>query len=155
MDLLIEPDPGKNPTPQQKQDMLLRHVILPRFLPQEKSNYFHQTEIQLMHEMVENVCNFSGKIPMQTIKLFLNFWKIHNESIPNQSTVSTKINELLPGDSFAMFVRRQNCMFTIHAPPNQGKKSVNTEPQEVIIATFPGNIHPDEFYKHESDIEVN
>ena len=141
----------KNPTPQQKQDMLLRHVILPRLLPQEKSSYFHQTELQLIHEMIQNVVNLYPKIPFQTAKLFLSFFQIHKELVPNESTISKEINELKPGHSFAMFVRRQNCMFVIHAPPNQ---PTNTAPQEVFVATFPGNLHPDEVYQHDSDIEV-
>lgn len=150
-------NPERKLTPQQKQDMLLHHVILPRFLPQGKSSHFHQTEIQLMHEMVQSVCNLREEIPMETVKLSLNFWKIHHESMPNQSTISTEIKALQPGNSFAMFVRRQNCMFVIHAPSSQGEKAeqANAVPQEVIVATFPGNLHPDEVYKHDSDIEVN
>lgn len=147
-------DPDKKPTQQQQHDMLLRHIILPRFLPQAKSSYFHQTEIQLMQQMAQNVFNLSEKIPMQTVKLFESFLEIHKESIPNQNTISTEINVLRPGHSFAMFVRRQNCMFVIHAPPNHSENVANTAPQDVIIATFPGNLHPEEVYKHDSDIEV-
>lgn len=152
--MLNEPDPDKNPTPQRKQDMLLQHVILPRYLPQKKSIHFHPTELQLMNEMVQNVVNFSGKIPSQTVKLFANLWETHNESIPNPTTVTTQINALQSGHSFAMFVRRQNCMFVVHAPANH-ENAANTAPQKVIVATFPGNLHPDEVYNHDSDIEVN
>lgn len=148
-------DPEKKPTQQQLHDMLLHHVILPRFLPQEKSKYFHQTELQLMHQMVENVINLVDEIPLPTVKLFRSFWAIHNEPIPNQTTISTEINALRPGHSFGMFVRRQNCMFVIHAPPNHDEKAANTAPAEVIVATFPGNLHPDEVYKYDSDVEVN
>lgn len=153
--MMGESDPGKNPTPQQKHDMLLQHVILPRFLPQKKSSHLHSTELQLMIEMVLNVVNLSGKIPKQTVELFKSFWKIHKELIPNPSTVSAQINALQPGHTFAMFVRRQNCMFVVHAPPTADVKSANTAPQEVIVATFPGNLHPDEVYNVDSDIEVN
>lgn len=142
-------DPKKNPTPtpQQQQAMLLHHVILPRFLPQEKSTHFHLTELQLMRQMVQTVYGLSEKLPTPTVNLFVRFLDIHKESIPNHQTVYSKINALQPGDSFAMFVRRQNSMFVIHAP-------ANTALQEVYVATFPGNLHPDEVYKYDSDSEV-
>lgn len=145
---------AQSPTPQQKQDMLLQHVILPRLLPQEKSRHLHQTELQLLQNMAENIVDLREKIPFETVELFANFWDIHNESIPNESKVNAKVNALRPGKSFAMFVRRQNCMFVIHAPPN-GNASSTEPPKEVIVATFPGNLHPDEVYQHDSDIEVN
>lgn len=144
-------DPAESPTPQQKQDMLLQHVILPRLLPQQKSRHLHQIELQLMQNMTENILKLREKIPSETVELFANFWKIHDEAIPKQSAVMARIKALRSGKSFAMFVRRQNCMFVIHAP-----RTKNAEvPEEVIIATFPGNLHPDEVYHYDSDIEVN
>lgn len=137
---------------QQKQDVLA-HVILPRFLPQETSHHLDQTDLQLLRKMVENVVHSSGTVPMQTVKLFQSLWKIHDDL--NAETISTEINALRPGDSFAIFVRRQRWMFMIHAPPCNDENAANNEPQEVIVATFPGNVRPSEIYKHESDIEVN
>lgn len=148
-------DSNTNATEQQLHDMLLRHINLPRFLPQKKSANLHQTELLLMHYMVQNVINVNDKIPTQTVQLFKGLWTIHNDSLPNERTVSTEINALRSGHSFGMFVRRQNCMFVIHAPSNHGKTDANTTPAEVIVATFPGNLHPDEVYKYSSDIEVN
>lgn len=102
-----------------------------------------------MREMVANVIGLSGKIPDQTVKLFQSLRTIHDESIPSAGTIRTEINALRPGYSFAMFVRRQNCMFIIHAPTKNGV------PNDVIVATFPGNLHPNEVYQSDSDIEVN
>lgn len=141
-------------TAQQKQDMLLTHVILPRFLPQEISHHLDQTDLQLLHGMVDNVENLSGMVPPQTVKLFKSLRKIHQRIELNVDTISNEINALRAGDSFAIFVRRQRWMFIIYAPPCDDKNAANSEPQEVIVASFPGNVRPGEIYKHESDIEV-
>lgn len=59
----------------------------------------------------------------------------------------------LSGDTFAMYVRRQNCAVMIHVPANE-MVSVD-ETKNVIVSTFPGNLHPREIYRHIGDIEVN
>lgn len=144
-------DSSKNLTAQEWQDMLLNHIVLPRYLPQSKSRHFHQTELKLLNEMVENVVNLSQKIPPKTVQLFEKMRKIHHERTP--SNISKEINALQPGDSFAMFVRRQNCVFLIYAPPDEN--IVAGQPQNVIVSTFPGNLHPKEVYKCDSDMEVS
>lgn len=59
------------------------------------------------------------------------------------------------GDTFAMFIRHQNCAIMIHVPANE---LINTadEPENVIVATFPGSLHPRDIYENEnsSDLEV-
>lgn len=138
------------PTPQQWQDMLLNHIILPRHLPQTKSRFFHQTELKLLDQMVENVVNLSDKLPPKTVKLFEKMRKIHhNRSVTN---ISNEINALQPGDTFAMFVRRQNCVFQIYVPPDANV--ADGKPQCVIVSTFPGNLHPNQVYNCDSDMEV-
>lgn len=143
-------DSNKDPTPQQWQDMLLKHIILPRYLPQFKSRHFHQTELRLLNGMVENVVKLSEKIPSKTVQLFEKLQKVHHERTP--SNISSEINSLQPGDTFAMFVRRQNCVFIIYAPPDENVRY--GKPKNVIVATFPGNLHPNEVYHCDSDMEV-
>lgn len=58
------------------------------------------------------------------------------------------------GDTFAMFIRRQNCAIMIHVPAN-GLININDEPENVIVATFPGSLHPRDIKEHLNDIEVN
>lgn len=149
-----EADAASGVTAQQKQDMLLTHVILPRYLPQELSRYIDQTDLQLLHGFAENVVNLSGTVPAQTVKLFKSFRKIHDRIELSADTIASEIRSLRPGDSFAVFVRRQRWMFMIHAPVNDAN-AANSQPQEVIVASFPGNVRPSEIYKHDSDIEVN
>lgn len=134
--------------------MLLTHIILPRYLPQEISHDLDYTDAKLLHEMVDNVVSLSGIIPTKTVKLFQSMRKIHDNMTPTR--ISNEINGLRSGDSFAIFVRRQRWMFIIHAPeqPPHDKNATDSEPQEVIVASFPGNVRPSEIYKHESDIEV-
>lgn len=148
-----EPDDA-DVTAQQRQEMLLTHVILPRFLPQHISTHLDKTDLQLLHEMVQTVLDSSSLVPIQTVKLFQILRKIHNRIEVNTNTISTEINALRPGDSFAMFVRRQRWMFMIHVPPCDDGNAANSQPQEVIVASFPGNVRPSEIYKHDSDIAV-
>lgn len=142
------------PSAQQRQDMLLPHIILPRCPPQNLSPYLHTTELQLVHKLIETVTELSVNIPEHTVKLFKSLRKIHDGPSPDTDTISSEINALRPGDSFAIFVRRQRWMFMIHVPRNGNENAANRTPHEVIIATFPGNVRPSEIYKHESDIEV-
>lgn len=51
-----------------------------------------------------------------------------------------------------MFVRRQNCAIMIHMKSVEANEA--NEFGNVIVATFPGNLHPSEVYKYDSDIEV-
>lgn len=136
---------------QETLECLLNHVILPQVLPQTKPRSFQET--QLMVQMVNNVENLAKYpfMPPKTVELFKRLKRIHFECTP--AVIAEEINNLHPGDTFAMFVRRQNNAFIIHAPPTQSKNAKT--PQNVIVATFLGNLHPCEIYKHESDAEVN
>lgn len=136
---------------QETWECLLNHVILPRVLPQTKPRSFQETE--LMVKMVNNVENLAKYkfMPPKTVELFKRLKRIHFECTP--AVISEEINKLRPGDTFAMFVRRQNNAFIIYAPPVKDRNA--TIPQNVIVATFLGNLHPCEIYKHDSDVQVN
>lgn len=56
------------------------------------------------------------------------------------------------GDTFAMFVRRQNCVILVHM--SQDGMVDAEKSQNVIVATFPANLHPGEIYKYDSDLQV-
>lgn len=131
-------------------ESLLYHVLLPRYLPQEKPKNFHGIELQLLTQMVDNVVDLSEFIPSKTVGLLKSLKKIQFDC--NAEVVAAEVNALRPGDTFAMFVRRQNCGFMIYALPEE---RIDAEhPTDVIVATFPGNLHPNEVYNHASDIEV-
>lgn len=136
------------PTFQEKHENLMNHVILPRYLPQMKSLEEH--DLQLMSLMVENVNDktFSGFIPPNTLKMIRGVAHVHRTL--NQEIVSNEIGQLKPGETFAMFVRRQNCAVMIHMPTDINQN----QSDHVIIATFPGNFHPKYLHACESDVEV-
>lgn len=134
----------------EKHSILLNHIILPHFLPQSTTPHYHQSELQLLTEMTANIFDLRKYIPPQTVALFNSMNEIVQELKP--ANISEKINALQPGDTFAMFVRRQNCAFIIHAPSNENV--FNGRPENVIVATFPGRLHPKEVYECNSDIEV-
>lgn len=133
---------------QHDEDEQLHHVLLPRVLPSEKGNLY-KTEFILMNQMVNNVESLTDFLPSQTVKLFQSIRRIHTERSP--TLISNEIRALKPGDTFAMFVRFQHNTIMIHVPPNENAENI----QNAIVATIPGALHPNEIYKHESDMEVN
>lgn len=127
----------------------MNHVILPRFLPQCKSKFIHSEELELLTRMVNNVESLADCIPLNTMKLIRSMNEVHRNR--TASTISYKINTLKPGETFAMFVRRQNCAIMIHAQSAGAGDSNNN----IVVATFPGTINHKKVYESSSDLEVN
>lgn len=129
------------------EDSHLLHVLLPRVLPQTKGDLY-KTEHDLLNQMVESVRGLSKWLPAKTNKLFQSMKKVHATRTPE--IVAQEINALEPGDTFAMFVRFQHCTIMIHIPDNEQPGHI----QNAVVCTIAGSLHPDEVYKHDSDIEV-
>lgn len=134
---------------QETNDILMNHVILPRFLPQEKPKFAH--EKILIAEFLKCIENTSEHLPLKTIEMFDRLKQVNEEY--TRDIVTEKIIELRPGDTFAMFVRRQNYTIMFHVPADSCLD--NEDPDDVIVATFPGYLHPKEIYNCDSDIEVH
>lgn len=130
---------------QEKHETLMIHVILPRYLPQCKPKDHHNEELALLSNMVENVDRLADWIPGNTVKMFRGLDRVHKTL--KASNVSAEIDELEPGETFAMYVRRQNCALMIHMPPDG-------DGDRVIVSTFPTLLNPKIVYNAESDIEV-
>lgn len=131
------------------QNILLNHVVLPRVLPQEKSRFFH--EQALIIQFVETVEAVSEWLPEKTVEMMDRLKRVTREH--TRTVISEIINELEPGDSFSMFVRRQNSTIMFYIPKTADNST--EEPQNIIVATFMGTLHPKEIFKHESDMEVS
>lgn len=136
---------------QKKHEALMNHVILPRYLPQNKSTDLHGEELALLSSMVNNIERLKKWIPTNTVKMFESLNRVHRTRM--SSVVSKEIRDLTPGKTFAMFVRRQNCAIMIHMPTSGDINS--NQSNRVIVSTFPGNLHPKYIYAVESDIEVS
>lgn len=134
-------------------EFVLNHVILPRFLKPEKPKYAQQ--LQLMDRMVQNVEKLAKFIPDKTVDLMQRFKRIHISSPDDdfKAEITRQIRQLQHGtiDTFAMFVRKQNCTFMIHMLSNE---NANNRRPVFVLATFPGDLPSREIYKHDSDIEV-
>lgn len=98
-------------------------------------------------QMVYNVKTLADFIPKNTVKMFSSLEIVHRNRMAN--VVAKEINDLKPGETFAMFIRRQNCAIMIHRQSDSKSSSNN-----VIVATFPGRMHPDAVYGNPSDLEV-
>lgn len=131
-------------------NILLNHVVLPRVLPQEKARFIHEQEIVI--QLVETVENVSDSLPIKTVEMMDRLKRVTREY--TGGVVTEIINELEPGDSFSMFVRRQNTAIMFYIPKAGDDNNTTEEPQNMIVATFMGTLHPREIFKHESDIEV-
>lgn len=129
------------------EDELLEHIILPRVLPQEKSRKLYDTEMSLMNKMVENVETMAHVIPAKTVELFQRLHSVHMDR--TKENVSRHINNLHPGDTFAMFVRFQHTALMIYVPPNENDVD---DVKNVIVSTIT-NLHPDEIYNDKPGID--
>lgn len=129
------------------EDELLDHIVLPRVLPQEKSSKLYETELDLMRRMVENIESMAHVIPPKTVELFQRLHRVH--MVRTKDNVAQEINDLRPGDTFAMFIRLQHTAIMIHVPSNEKIDDV----QNVIVSTIP-TLQPDKIYKHDSDLNV-
>lgn len=126
---------------------ILNHIILPRNFPQERSPNFVTEELELLKRMLKNVESLSEDIPMNTLQMMQTLADFHLKTCPK--TIKRNINNLQPGETFAMFVRSQNCALMIHMLPEAPADSEN-----IVVATFPGKVHPKEVYDNPSDLEV-
>lgn len=137
------------PSSQTTYENLLNHVVLPRVLPEGYLKDHEQQELSLLSIMVQTVEKNCEWIPSATVRLCQCLKRAHMSRTPE--TVSNEISKLQPGETFAMFVRRQNTGLIIHMPNEQVPNAEKT----VTVVTFPGNLHPKEIYNHTSDLEVN
>lgn len=126
---------------------LLNHIVLPRYLPQNRSPNFVTEELELLKRMVKNVESLSEFIPMNTLKMMQSLADVHLK--PNPKTIKRNISNLQSGETFAMFVRSQNCALLIHMLSEASADSEN-----IVVATFPGKLHPTQVYGNPSDLEV-
>lgn len=127
----------------------LNHVLLPRVLPQTRKDSY-ETGLDLLNQMVCDIQSLAEfyELPPKTVNFMLKLRQIHTNCTPQ--TVLSAINRLGPGDTFAMFMRYQDCGILFRVPPNETPNDV----KNVIVAPFPGCLDPSEIYKHDSDIEV-
>lgn len=136
---------------------LLNHIVLPRYLPQKRSPNFANEELKLLKRMVNNIKDLLEYIPLNTLEMIQSLDEIHSK--PHANTIRNKMIHLKPGQTFAMFIRSQNCVLMIHMLPNGPADSdsvpnVSSDSENIIIATFPGKLHPKEVYSNPSDLEV-
>lgn len=115
---------------------------MPRFLPCEKPGYVKQ--LKLMNKMLQSVFEVA-LIPNETMDFLKQFHRLHFTSEEHfQTVLKDQITTLDRDETFAMFVRRQNCTLMIH------KQHDNS----TILATFRGDMKSSDVYRYESDIEV-
>lgn len=132
---------------EEKEDgTLMHHIVLPRVLPKKMPD--SSTEKDLMDKMVNNVKSLAEYIPAKTVGMLLMLQAVHDNL--TMENISKRINDLAPGETFAMFIRSQGCAIAIYVPPDERDNDV----KNVIVATFPGSLDPSEIYAHDSDIEV-
>lgn len=123
-------------------------------MPHRKSEHLHGEELALMSFMAESLVQndlLAKNIP-NTIKMFLRLEEVHKTRSPK--VTSNQICSLKPGETFAMFVRRHNSALMIHMPLKKGNSPRN-QTDRVIVATFPGNLHPKQMCDNDGDIAVN
>lgn len=124
-------------------EFILNHVVLPRFLPQKNQNYNDQ--LKIIKRMLKNVRDLRSYLPINTVHLCETLKNIHLQSTDDnlRDTIKKELRYLLAGDTFAIFVRGQNCTLIVH------KKAAS-----LILATFHGDVNSNEIYSQDSDLQV-
>lgn len=130
------------------QNILLNHIVWPRLLPQEKERFVHEQALVL--QLVENVESLAEWLPEKTVEMMDRLRRVTREN--TRTVICDIINELEPGDSFSMFVRRQNCAIMFYLPATEVNNIEN--PLNVIVGTFQAALHPRKILNHENEIEV-
>lgn len=131
-----------------KKTLLMNHILLPRSLPREKYDS-HETDLDLMNKMIDNVQKLTYYLPSKTVHLLEKLQEIYLNCTPQ--AVTQAINALGPDDTFVMFLKIENCAIMFHVPSNESVNNV----QNVIIATIPGSLDASEIYENiNNDIEV-
>lgn len=128
--------------------MRLHHILLPRCLPRMVYDA-HDIGLRLMNQMLSTVESLSNYLPPTSVKLLKTMHQLHANFTPQ--TILDGIKALRPGDSLAISVRYQDCAIMFYVPPTENSNDI----QNVIVATFPGNLDPKEMYKYDGDFEVN
>lgn len=124
-------------------EFIMNHVILPRFLPPKTQDFNDQ--LKIVNLMLKNALESRPFLPLHTIDLCRKLKSIHliGEDETLKQNLAKELKSLKVDETFAMFVRHQNCTLIIHKRPHS-----------FILATFHSDVNPREVYSHGSDIEV-
>lgn len=95
---------------------LLQNVVLPRVLTKKVLEDQDQQELLMVKMMTDAVRNSYEWIPDKTVEIFKRFELIQHDR--TEETISEQINNLLPGETFAILLREQQTVFMIHMPAN-------------------------------------
>lgn len=129
-------------------ELQLQHLLLPRFLPRmDYSSYNIGSGI--MNQMMGTVQNLAEHLPPKSVEL-LEKLQLHYSYNLTPQTILQKINGLRPGDSLAIFVEHQDCAIMFRIPPNEISNNV----ENVIVASFPGSLNPNELYEQYDGVKV-
>lgn len=138
-------------------DNFLRHIILPRVLPDKLSETDQAHESYFMKKLLDTIKDCDEWIPERAIKAMKQFKKTHENRTSGES-IAEQIKSLAPGETFSMLIENQKCIFLIYVPDD---KMNENETSLVQIATFPSCIILNEMYKgnfhvskHKFDFEL-
>lgn len=132
---------------------VLNHVLLPRFIPPDANFDYGQQEANILIRMNEAARSLADCLPSGTVAMFASF--VHVQQMHSVESIRDGVLGLLPGQTFAMYVRSQNTVFMCHMPANASTDAKPNGTTPVIVATFPGRIGVRHVYSHPSDLEVS
>lgn len=128
-------------------ELQLRHILLPRYLPRmDYSSY--NIGLEIMNQMLKTVQSLADDLPPKSVEILEKLQNIHNNFTPQ--TILQNINALRPGDSLAIFMEHQDCAIMFRIPPTENSNNI----ENVIVASFPGSLNPNELYEHYEGVKV-
>lgn len=132
---------------------LLNHILLPRFTTIKSIAEWNLQDETLLEWMSQTMASSADWLPSHTIAMFESFKRVH-EFRDDDETICRELNKLRPGETFAMYVRRQNTVFMCYMPADAANGYEINEATEVIVATFPGQVNAKDIYAHPLNLEV-
>lgn len=126
-----------------KNEFILNHIVLPRYLPSKEQRY--SNELELVKIMLINAIA-TRTLPVNTMRLFQKLKRIYIDSKEDtlKNTLAMEIRTLQGNDTFAMFVPHQNCTLILRQTS-----------EKLILATFHSDTQAYEVYSHNRlDLQV-
>lgn len=136
------------------EESVLNHVVLPRFIPSNASIDQIAQDESLLMQMCEIFRKNAQWMPLKTNRMLHTFANVYQANDDAQ-TIYNELNSLKPGDTFAMYVRRQNAVFLCYMLENVPNPNELDETTPIVVATFPAQVSLKEVYAHPLDMEVS
>lgn len=129
--------------------LMIHEVFLPKKLPDHYDPMkAHCHESRMLALMTDIIQDLSNELPKSTHSLFQT-WSFlqcrpHLEAPETQNAIAS----LQSGEMLALYIREQNCGFTLHIPHDRNGENT------AIVSAFPASLENSIVMSNENDLQV-